>query len=73
VESEALAFAEKIASLAPLAIRACLKAVSGGLQTSLEDGLKLETELFTQIFSTRDMSEGTSAFLEKRKPVFEGR
>ncbi len=73
VEMEALALAEKISSLAPLAIRACLKAVGDGLQMPLKAGLKLETDLFAQIFSTADMREGTSAFLEKRKPLFGNR
>jgi hypothetical protein len=73
VEKTALALSEKISSLAPLAIRACLKAVDDGLKLPLEDGLKIETELFTQIFSTADMREGTRAFLEKRKPVFKGK
>jgi hypothetical protein len=73
VENTALGLAEKISSLAPLAIRACLKAVNRGLKLPLEDGLKIETELFTQIFSTADMREGTRAFLEKRKPVFKGK
>jgi hypothetical protein len=73
VEKAALALAEKISSLAPLAIHACLEAVNDGLKLPLEDGLKIETELFTQIFSTADMREGTRAFLEKRKPVFKGK
>lgn len=73
VEKEAFALAEKIAELAPLAIRACLRAVGEGLEMPLEDGLKLETELFTRIFSSDDMREGTRAFLEKRRPVFHGR
>lgn len=73
VETEAFALAEKISRLAPLAIRACLKAVTEGLNLSLEEGLKIETELFPQIFSTADMREGTGAFLEKRTPVFTGK
>ena len=72
LESEAFELAEKIADLAPLAIRSCLQAVNRGLEMSLEDGLKLETELFTKIFATEDMKEGTNAFLEKRKPNFRG-
>ncbi|HEX8734733.1 MAG TPA: enoyl-CoA hydratase-related protein [Pyrinomonadaceae bacterium] len=72
VEREAFSLAEKISRLAPLAIRACLKAVTEGLNSSLEEGLKTEIELFSQIFSTNDMREGTRAFLEKRKPVFKG-
>lgn len=73
IEKEAFELAEKISLRAPLAIRAFLKAVNRGMQMPLEDGLKLETELFTRIFSTADMREGTGAFLEKRKPVFEGK
>ncbi|HEY0050943.1 MAG TPA: enoyl-CoA hydratase-related protein, partial [Pyrinomonadaceae bacterium] len=72
VETEAFALAEKISRLAPLAIRACLKAVAEGSHSSLEEGLKIDIELFSQIFSTADMREGTRAFLEKRKPVFTG-
>lgn len=72
VETEALKLAERISTLAPLAIRACLKAVNG-LTMPLEDGLRLESKLFAQIFSTGDMREGTTAFLEKRKAVFQGK
>ena len=72
VETEAFSLAEKISRLAPLAIRACLKAVAEGFDLPLEEGLKIESELFAQIFSTADMREGTRAFLEKRAPVFKG-
>jgi hypothetical protein len=73
VETEAFSLAEKISELAPLAIRACLRAVAEGFDSPLEKGLKIEAELFAQIFSTADMREGTRAFLEKRKPVFQGK
>jgi enoyl-CoA hydratase/carnithine racemase len=73
VEAEAAALAEKIAPLAPLAIRACLKAVTEGARLPLEEGLRLESELFAQIFATEDMREGTRAFLEKRPPTFRGK
>lgn len=73
LEQAALDMAEKIADLAPLTIRSCLQAVNQGLEMDLEKGLKLETELFTKIFASRDMKEGTDAFLEKRKPKFYGR
>ncbi len=71
-EKEAFDLAKKISELAPLAISSCLKTVNQGLEMNLNDGLKVETELFSRIFSTADMKEGTSAFLEKRKPVFSG-
>jgi enoyl-CoA hydratase len=65
--------AGQIANLAPLAIRACLEAVTRGLALPLEEGLKLEAELFSGLFSTEDAREGTRAFLEKRPPMFKGR
>ncbi len=71
--AEAEALARSIAELAPLAIRACLEAVTRGLSLPLEEGLKLEAELFSRLFETEDMREGTRAFLEKRAPVFKGK
>jgi enoyl-CoA hydratase len=70
-ETEALA--REIKSLAPLAIRACLEAVTRGQDLPLADGLALEAELFSRLFLTADMREGTRAFLEKRQPVFQGK
>jgi enoyl-CoA hydratase len=65
--------ANEIAALAPLAIRACLKAVTEGLKLPFEEGLALEQQLFASLFATEDAREGTRAFLEKRAPVFKGR
>lgn len=73
LEKEAFDLAEKISKLAPLVIKSFIKAVTEGLEMSLEDGLELETKLFSQIFASEDMREGTSAFLEKRKPKFNGK
>ncbi|HEV7893554.1 MAG TPA: enoyl-CoA hydratase-related protein [Pyrinomonadaceae bacterium] len=70
-EAESLARAI-IDTAAPLAARACLEAVTRGTRLPLEEGLKLEAELFAQLFSTQDVREGTRAFLEKRKPDFKG-
>jgi enoyl-CoA hydratase len=70
--SEAESLAREIASLAPLAIRACLEAVTRGLRLPLAEGLELEAELFSRLFATEDMREGTRAFLEKRPPSFKG-
>ncbi|MGH9972157.1 MAG: enoyl-CoA hydratase/isomerase family protein [Pyrinomonadaceae bacterium] len=73
VFSHAQSLADEIARLAPLAIRACLEAVTRGFDLPLKDGLALETRLFASLFGTDDMREGTRAFLEKRAPVFKGR
>ena len=73
LQSEAEAVAQQIAKLAPLAIRACLEAVTRGLELPLKDGLALEAELFSGLFATEDVREGTRAFLEKREPAFKGR
>ncbi len=74
---QALAGAESLARAvedfaAPLAVRACLEAVTAGARLPLEDGLRLEVELFSRLFDTRDAREGTRAFLEKRPPSFRG-
>jgi enoyl-CoA hydratase len=75
-QEDALTTAESLAmeisKLAPLAVRACLKAVTEGLDLPLREGLALEAELFASLFATQDMREGTLAFLEKRTPVFKG-
>jgi enoyl-CoA hydratase len=71
--TEATLLARDIARLAPLAIRACLESVRVGLELPLAEGLEVETRLFAELFETRDMREGTRAFLEKRAPVFKGK
>ena len=69
-ETESLA--RQISNLAPPAIRACLEAVTRGIELTLAEGLALESQLFSSLFATNDMREGTHAFLEKRQPAFEG-
>lgn len=71
--AEAEAFARGIMEQGPLAVRSVLEAVDAGFEMSQEDALLLESTLFGLLSSTADMREGTSAFLEKRKPAFEGR
>ncbi|HEX8459484.1 MAG TPA: enoyl-CoA hydratase-related protein [Pyrinomonadaceae bacterium] len=73
LSAEARTLALNISQFAPLAIRACLRAVTRGARLSLSDGLALEAELFSQLFSTSDVREGTRAFLEKRAPQFKGK
>src|SRR5262245_10032572 len=58
---------------APMGIRYSLEAVNRGLETSLDEGLRLEASYFGLCAATDDKKEGTSAFLEKRAPQFQGR
>ena len=65
---EAKRIANAIASKAPLAITTCKRAINGGAHLSIDDALSMEAQLFGILVDTNDFREGTSAFLEKRKP-----
>ena len=73
LEAQTLALAEQLAGSAPLALRGILDCVNTGGECAIEEGLAFEAAQFGLVFSTDDMREGTSAFLERRKPVFQGR
>lgn len=59
--------ANRIAGNAPIAIRACKKAINDGLQVSIDEGVTIEEELFGSCFETKDQRNAMSAFIEKRK------
>jgi enoyl-CoA hydratase/carnithine racemase len=63
----------KIASNAPIAVKFALVAANKGMDTSQGEGLLLEASYFGLCAATEDKKEGTSAFLEKRAPHFQGR
>ncbi|MEW6423274.1 MAG: enoyl-CoA hydratase-related protein [Bacillota bacterium] len=65
--------AGRLASGAPLAMQAILRAVTKGLEVPIEEGIKFEKEGTALVFSSEDAKEGSKAFLEKRAPVFTGR
>ena len=56
----------------PLAQAMALESVLRGTEVSLEEGLRIECDLFGIVSSTKDMREGLNAFLEKRKPTYRG-
>lgn len=70
---EAGALAHTLAAQAPVAMRYAIHAVNHGLEMPFAQGCAYEATLFGLVGATHDMREGTRAFVEKRKPVFEGR
>ncbi len=73
LQAETMKLATQLANAAPLALRAMIDCVNIGGECGIEEGLEYESAQFGLVFSTDDMREGTSAFLEKRKPTFTGR
>jgi enoyl-CoA hydratase len=73
LQAETMKIAEQLANAAPLALRGMLDCINIGGECGLEEGLEYESAQFGLIFSTDDMREGTTAFLERRKPAFAGK
>jgi enoyl-CoA hydratase len=70
-ETEKLA--ETIAAKGPIALRYLKEAVLKGMDMTLEQGLKLEADLYFLLHTTSDRTEGIKSFLEKRPPKYEGK
>lgn len=64
------AFAREMTGYGLTALALARDAVTGALDGTLDDGLKREADLNTLAFQTQDATEGMTAFIEKRKPVF---
>ena len=73
LEAETMKLATQLAKAAPLALRGVLDAVVLGGECGIEEGLQFESAQFALLFASEDMREGTTAFLEKRRPQFLGR
>jgi len=65
--------AQKMASKGPIALKYAKEAICKGLDLSLEQGLRLEADLYFLLHTTRDRTEGITAFRDKRSPGFEGK
>lgn len=73
LEDAVIAFAQKLASKAPLALREIKRAIDRGCGTDLETGMQYEREAFGFLVGTEDFQEGIAAFIEKREPLWKGK
>ena len=69
---EAEALAERLAQKAPVAMRYLREAIHKGMDVTLDQGLRLEADLYFLLQTTADRMEGIRSFLEKRTPTFRG-
>jgi enoyl-CoA hydratase/carnithine racemase len=65
--------AREMGSKAPIALRYAKESVHQGMDLTLEQGLKLEADLYLLLHTTKDRTEGIRAFREKKTPRFEGK
>ena len=72
LNSEVEAVVKLIVTKGPVALKLAKEAISRGLESSLEEGLGLEIDLYSLLQTTDDRREGIQAFLEKRQPKFKG-
>lgn len=71
--SRAMELAEELAVLPRIAVRQIKEVILAGADLPLESALTLERKAFQLLFDTFDQKEGAAAFLEKRRPRYEGR
>ncbi len=68
-----LEMGKEMAAKATLSLKYCKEAVLKGLDMTLDQGLRLEGDLYFLLHTTEDRTEGITAFKEKRKPHFKGK
>ncbi|KAJ2939153.1 hypothetical protein O0L34_g4714 [Tuta absoluta] len=69
----ALSLAREILPNAPIALRCAKRAINEGIQLTLREGYEVEQKYYEENIPSRDRQEGMISFIEKRKPVYEGK
>jgi len=72
VNATVMKLAREMASKSPISMEYCKEAIHKGMDLTLEQGIRLEADLYFLMHTTRDREEGIKAFQEKRKPEFSG-
>ena len=70
--AEAVKIVKRILMRGPVAVARAKEAIDRGIDVPMNEGLKIESRLFSELFRTLDCKEGMNAFIEKRKPKFIG-
>lgn len=70
--NDAKELARALAKKAPIAMEIILDAVTRGIETTTDEGTKIELQGSQRVSKTQDAVEGAMAFIEKREPVFKG-
>lgn len=69
----AMKLAKELAYKAPLAMAAAKKAIAYGADVDIQMGEAFEQKAWAWLYATEDQTEGMTAFLEKRKPVYKSK
>jgi enoyl-CoA hydratase len=73
LREETMRLARKLAAKPPLSLRLIKEAVNKAVDYPLYEGMQFERKNFYLLFASEDQKEGMAAFIEKRKPRFQGR
>lgn len=73
VTGKALGLARDMASKAPISLRFVREAIYKGMDLTLDQGLRMEGDLYLLLYGTRDRVHGIESFQKKQKPSFQGK